>query len=236
AVAEKRDPRSVARGPKVRVKTARKRTTSSARWLQRQLNDPYVAAAQREGYRSRAAYKLIEMNETYGFLKRARQIGDLGAAPGGWTQVVAEICPRTRIVGIDLLEMEPVAGAEIIKLDFLAFEAEERLIALLDGPADVVLSDMAATTTGHRQTDHLRTMALVEAALDFAVKVLAPGGSFVAKVLRGGTEGEILAVMKRHFRTVRHVKPPASRSDSTEMYVIAQGFKGGENSDNSGSN
>lgn len=221
------DPRSVARGPKVRVKTAKKRTTSSARWLQRQLNDPYVAAAKREGYRSRAAYKLREMNDKYQFLKGAQRIVDLGAAPGGWTQIAAEICgPETRIVGIDLLDMEPVPGAEIIKLDFLKPEAEQRLIDLLDGPADVVLSDMAATTTGHRQTDHLRTMALVEAALDFAVKVLGAGGSFVAKVLRGGTEGEALARMKQHFRTVRHVKPPASRSDSTEMYVIAQGFKG----------
>lgn len=220
------DPRSVARGPKVRLKTARKRSNSSARWLQRQLNDPYVAAAKREGYRSRAAYKLIEMNEKHGFLKGARRIVDLGAAPGGWTQVVAELCPDARIIGIDLLEVEPVRGAEIITLDFMAPEAEERLMAMLDGPADVVLSDMAAATTGHRQTDHLRTMGLVETALDFAIKVLAPGGSFVAKVLRGGTENEILNVMKRHFRTVRHVKPPASRSDSTEMYVIAQGFKG----------
>ncbi len=220
------DPRSVARGPKVRVKTARKRSTSSVRWLQRQLNDPYVAAAKREGYRSRAAYKLIEMNEKYGFLKGARRVVDLGAAPGGWTQVVAELCPGARIVGIDLLEVAPIPGADIITMDFMAPEAEERLIAMLDGQADVVLSDMAATTTGHRQTDHLRTMALVETALDFAIKVLAPDGSFVAKVLRGGTENEILTVMKRHFRTVRHVKPPASRPDSTEMYVIAQGFKG----------
>lgn len=220
------DPRSIGRGPKVRVKTARRRSNSSARWLQRQLNDPYVAAAKREGYRSRAAYKLLEMNEKFGFLKGVQRVVDLGAAPGGWTQVVAELCPKARIVGIDLLEVTPLAGAQIIQLDFLAPDAEDRLIALLDGPADIVLSDMAASTTGHKQTDHLRTMALVEAGYHFACKVLAPGGTYLAKVLRGGTEGDLLAEMKRHFRTVKHIKPPASRQDSTEMYVIAQGFKG----------
>ena len=221
------DPKSIGRGPKVRVRTAKKRTAASTRWLERQLNDPYVAAAKRQGYRSRAAYKLLEMNEKFGFLKGARRVVDLGAAPGGWTQVVSEICgPGIKVVGIDLLEVASISGAEIIKLDFLKPEAETRLIELLGGPADVVLSDMAASATGHQQTDHLRTMALVEAAFDFAIKVLAPGGAFVAKVLRGGTEGELLAELKRQFRTVKHMKPPASRSGSTEMYVVAQGFKG----------
>ncbi len=220
------DPRSIGRGPKVRVKTARQRSNSSARWLQRQLNDPYVAAARREGYRSRAAYKLLEMNEKYGFLKGVNRVVDLGAAPGGWSQVVGELCPQSTVIGIDLLDVTPVPNATFIKLDFLAEEAEQRLMDLLDGPADIVLSDMAASTTGHKQTDHLRTMALVEAGLDFACKVLAPGGTYLAKVLRGGTEGEILTVMKQRFRSVKHIKPPASRQDSTEMYVIAQGFKG----------
>lgn len=231
----RRDPKSVSRGPKVRVKTARGRTVSSARWLQRQLNDPYVAAARQEGYRSRAAYKLLEMNEKHGFLKGARRVVDLGAAPGGWTQVVTEICgPGTSIVGIDLLEVEAVPGAVMIRMDFLDETAEERLLAEMDGPADVVLSDMAAVTTGHKQTDHLRTMALCEAALDFAKKVLKPGGSFVAKVLRGGTESTLLDDMKKQFKTVKHMKPPASRSESTEMYVIGMGFRGGsdQNTDN----
>jgi 23S rRNA (uridine2552-2'-O)-methyltransferase len=221
------DPRSVSRGPKVRVKTARRRNTSSTRWLQRQLNDPYVAAAKREGYRSRAAYKLLELNERFGFLKNAARVVDLGAAPGGWTQVVREACgPTTKIVGIDLLEVEPVEGAKIIKLDFLAENAERELITLLEGPADVVLSDMAAASTGHQQTDHMRTMALCEAAFLFAIKVLAPGGAFVAKVLRGGTEDRLLMQMKQQFRVTKHAKPPASRADSTESYIIALGFKG----------
>lgn len=221
------DPRSIGRGPKVRVKTAKKRSNSSARWLERQLNDPYVAAAQRQGYRSRAAYKLLEMNDKHKFLKGAQRVVDLGAAPGGWAQVVGEICGAgTKVVGIDLLAVDPIPGAEIIQLDFLAPDAEARLVALMGGPADVVLSDMAASSTGHRQTDHIRTMTLVEAAFEFACKVLAPGGAFVAKVLRGGTENELLAGLKRQFATVKHVKPPASRSGSTEMYVVAQGFKG----------
>jgi 23S rRNA (uridine2552-2'-O)-methyltransferase len=223
----RQDPRSVSRGPKVRVKTARRRKTSSTRWLQRQLNDPYVAAAKREGYRSRAAYKLLELDERFSFLKNARRVVDLGAAPGGWTQVVRKICgANTRVVGIDLLEVEPIEGAEFIKLDFMADNAEHELIALLDGPADVVLSDMAAASTGHQQTDHMRTMALCEAAYDFAVKVLAPGGSFVAKVLRGGTEDSLLVRMKKQFQVTKHVKPPASRADSTESYIVALGFKG----------
>lgn len=223
---QRRDPRSVSRGPKVRVKSARGRSVSSARWLQRQLNDPYVAAARQEGYRSRAAYKLIEMNEKFGFLKGARRVVDLGAAPGGWTQVVTETGGRgTAVVGIDLLEVEPVQGAIMIQMDFLDADAEARLLAELDGPADLVLSDMAAVTTGHKQTDHLRTMALCETALDFAKKVLRPGGHFVAKVLRGGTEGTLLDDMKKRFETVKHMKPPASRAESTEMYVIGLGFR-----------
>ncbi|RMF11305.1 MAG: RlmE family RNA methyltransferase [Alphaproteobacteria bacterium] len=223
----RRDPKSVGRGPKVRVKSARGRSVSSTRWLQRQLNDPYVAAAREAGYRSRAAFKLIEMNEKHRFLNGARRIVDLGAAPGGWTQVAIEVCgPGAQVVGIDLLEVEAVPGTIFIQMDFLAPDAEERLFAELDGPADVVLSDMAAATTGHRQTDHLRTMALCEAALDFAKKVLRPGGHFVAKVLRGGTENALLEDLKQHFATVKHVKPPASRAESTEMYVIGLGFKG----------
>lgn len=223
----RRDPKSVARGPKVRVKTARKRTLSSTRWLQRQLNDPYVVAARQEGYRSRAAFKLLEMNDKFNFLKGAQRIVDLGAAPGGWTQVIAEITGgNARVVGIDLLEIDPLPGAVFLTMDFLDADAEDRLIEILDGPADVVLSDMAAVTTGHRQTDHLRTMALCEAAFEFACRVLRPGGSFVAKVLRGGTEGTLLDAMKRCFSSVRHVKPPASRSGSTEMYVIGLGYKG----------
>lgn len=221
------DPRSVSRGPKVRVKTARRRNTSSTRWLQRQLNDPYVAAAKREGYRSRAAYKLLELNERFEFLQHAKRVVDLGAAPGGWTQVVREICgPAVKVVGIDLLEVEPIEGARIIKLDFMAENAERELIALLEGPADVVLSDMAAASTGHQQTDHMRTMALCEAAFEFAIKVLAPGGAFVAKVLRGGTEDHLLVQMKKNFRITKHAKPPASRADSTESYIVALGFKG----------
>ncbi|MEX1147800.1 MAG: RlmE family RNA methyltransferase [Sphingomonadales bacterium] len=228
----RRDPKSVARGPKVRVKTARNRTVSSTRWLQRQLNDPYVAAARQEGYRSRAAFKLIEINDKFSLLKGACRVVDLGAAPGGWTQVVVESTGgQARVVGIDLLEVDALPGATMLTMDFLAHEAEQRLMAELDGPADVVLSDMAATTTGHRQTDHLRTMALCEAAFDFACKVLRPGGNFVAKVLRGGTEGGLLDAMKQRFTTVRHVKPPASRSGSTEMYVVGLGFKAGDASE-----
>lgn len=223
----RQDPRSVSRGPKVRVKTAARRKTSSTRWLQRQLNDPYVAAAKRDGYRSRAAFKLLELNERFEFLKGARRVVDLGAAPGGWTQVVRQICgAQTKVVGIDLQDVEPIEGAVIIKLDFMADNAERELMALLEGPAHVVLSDMAAASTGHQQTDHLRTMALCEAAFLFAVKVLCPGGAFVAKVLRGGTEDKLLVAMKRNFKVVRHAKPPASRADSTESYIVAMGFKG----------
>lgn len=221
------DPRSVTRGPKVRVKTAARRKTSSTRWLQRQLNDPYVAAAKRDGYRSRAAFKLLELNERFEFLKGARRVVDLGAAPGGWTQVVRQICgSQTKVVGIDLQDVEPIQGATIIKLDFMSDNAEQELITLLEGPAHVVLSDMAAASTGHQQTDHMRTMALCETAFLFAVKVLCPGGAFVAKVLRGGTEDKLLVAMKRSFKVVKHAKPPASRADSTESYIVAMGFKG----------
>lgn len=220
------DTRSRSRGAKIRVKTARRRSASSARWLERQLNDPYVAEAKRLGYRSRAAFKLAELDDRFGFLKGAGRILDLGAAPGGWVQVALERAGSdARIVAVDLLPMEPAGGAEILELDFMADDAPERIRAALGGAADVVLSDMAAPATGHKQTDHLRTMALLEAAYDFALEVLAPGGAFVAKVLRGGTEAELLGAMKQHFESVRHVKPPASRKESTELYVVATGFR-----------
>lgn len=214
-------------GLKVRVRTARGRKLSSTRWLQRQLNDPYVEAARRDGYRSRAAYKLIELDDQYDLLRGVKRVADLGAAPGGWTQVmVARLPSDARIVGIDILEMEPIAGADLVKMDFLDVKAPELLKEMLKGKADLVLSDMAAPTTGHKQTDHLRTMALCEASLDFAMDVLAPGGSMVAKVLRGGTESELLTRMKQNFATVKHAKPPASRPESVEWYVVARGFTG----------
>ncbi|MFG1294659.1 RlmE family RNA methyltransferase [Xanthobacter variabilis] len=215
---------------KVRVKTARGRTTSSQKWLQRQLNDPYVARAKREGWRSRAAFKLIEMDEKAKLLKKGMRIVDLGAAPGGWSQVAARKigldAGHGKIVGIDLLEMEPIAGVHFEQMDFLAPDAPERLLAMLDGPADLVMSDMAANATGHKKTDHLKIVALVELAADFARQVLAPGGAFLAKVLQGGTEGALLADLKRDFAQVRHVKPAASRADSAELYVLATGYRG----------
>jgi 23S rRNA (uridine2552-2'-O)-methyltransferase len=215
----------------VRVKTAGKRTPSSARWLERQLNDPYVAEAKRLGYRSRAAFKLAQLDDRFGLIKPGARVVDLGAAPGGWTQVAVERSKaregRGHVVAIDLSPMEPAEGAEILELDFLDADAPKRLRALLGGPADLVMSDMAAPATGHPQTDHLRIMALAEAAYDFAREVLAPGGAFLAKVLRGGTERQLLDALKRDFATVRHVKPPASRADSAEIYVIAAGFRGG---------
>jgi 23S rRNA (uridine2552-2'-O)-methyltransferase len=221
-----------ARDLKQRLRTAHKRTLSSQKWLERQLNDPYVARAKREGYRSRAAYKLMEIDDKYRFLKLSGRVVDLGAAPGGWTQVAAQRVGagegRGKVVGIDLLPVEPFAGATFLQLDFMAPEAPERLVELLAGPADVVLSDMAANATGHRKTDHLKIMGLAEAAADFARAVLAPGGAYLAKVLQGGTEGALLADLKRDFATVRHVKPAASRSDSAELYVLATGFRGGE--------
>ncbi len=213
-----------------RVHTARKRKHSSTLWLHRQLNDPYVAEAKRQGYRSRAAFKLKEIDDKYRLLKPGARVVDLGAAPGGWTQVAVErINPaqssRSYIVGIDLLEVEPVAGATILKGDFTDDTAPERLKALMNGPADLVMSDMAADTTGHRPTDHLRTLNLAEMAVAFAVEVLAPGGAFVCKLFQGGETKLLLDQLKRDFTTVRHVKPPASRADSVEMYVLATGFR-----------
>ena len=214
----------------VRLKKARKHKPSSQRWLERQLNDPYVAAAKREGKRSRAAFKLAEMDDKYRFLKPGLHVVDLGAAPGGWSQVAADrvksIGGNGQVVAIDILEMEPLAGVEALHLDFTSEGAEEQLKALMqDGRADVVLSDMAAPTTGHTRTDHLRIMGLAEAAAHFAFDVLTPGGTFLAKVLQGGTERDLLDLLKRKFRTVRHVKPPASRADSAELYVLATGYR-----------
>ncbi|HEX2891985.1 RlmE family RNA methyltransferase [Vineibacter terrae] len=216
----------------VRVKTARGRTVSSARWLERQLNDPYVHEAKRLGYRSRAAFKLSEIDDQFRFLRPGAAVVDLGCAPGGWCQVaVQRIRPLEtggRIVGIDLTPVEPIAGVTLLHQDFMSDEAPARLKEALGGPADAVLSDMAAPATGHPQTDHLRIMGLAEAAHDFAREVLKPGGAFVAKVLRGGTERALLEQLKRDFRVVKHVKPPASRADSAEMFVVATGFRGGE--------
>ncbi len=214
-------------GSRVRVKTARGRTTSSNRWLARQLNDPYVKRAHADGYRSRAAYKLIELDEKFGFLKGAKRVVDLGIAPGGWTQVVRKKCPAAIVAGIDLLPVDPIPGVDIVQMDFMDEEAPDWLIEALGGPADLVLSDMAANTVGHQQTDHLRTMALVEAAADFAIQVLKPGGAFVAKSLAGGSDSELVALLKRTFTSVKHAKPPASRTGSSEWYVVAAGFKGG---------
>ncbi len=209
-----------------RVKTARGRTASSNRWLSRQLNDPYVRQAKAEGYRSRAAYKLIELDEKFGVLKGVHRVIDLGIAPGGWSQVVRKLRPKASVVGIDLLETDPIEGVTLLQMDFMADDAPAKLAEALGGKADLVMSDMAANTVGHKQTDHLRTMGLVEAAAWFAVEHLEPGGAFVAKVFAGGTDAEILALLKKHFRTVKHAKPPASRKGSSEWYVIAQGFKG----------
>jgi len=213
-------------GGRTRVKTAKGRKIGSTKWLERQLNDPYVKRAKAEGYRSRAAYKLTELDERFGFLKGARRVVDLGIAPGGWTQVVRHKVPGASIVGIDLLETEPIEGAAILQMDFMDDKAPDLLKEALGGQADLVLSDMAANTVGHPQTDHLRTMALVEAALHFAAEVLGPGGAFVAKVLAGGADNELVAELKRRFSTVKHAKPPASRKGSSEWYVVAQGFKG----------
>ena len=211
-----------------RVKTARGRTASSTRWLERQLNDPYVRQAKAEGYRSRAAYKLAELDDRFALLRRATRVVDLGIAPGGWSQVVRKRAPKAAVVGIDLLPTEPIEGVTIFQMDFMADEAPQALAEALGGPPDLVLSDMAANTVGHKQTDHLRTMGLVEAAAHFAVETLAEGGAFVAKVLAGGTDTDLLALLKQHFRTVKHAKPPASRKGSSEWYVVAQGFKGRE--------
>jgi 23S rRNA (uridine2552-2'-O)-methyltransferase len=220
-------PGSGTRNLKQRVKTANKRSLSSQKWLERQLNDPYVARAKREGYRSRAAYKLLEIDEKYHLLKTGQRVVDLGAAPGGWSQIAArKVGPKGKVVGIDLLPIDPMPGVEFIELDFLDESAPGKLIEMLGGPADVVMSDMAANTTGHKKTDHLRIMGLAEAAIYFAREILAPGGVFIAKVFQGGTESELLADLKRDFAVVRHVKPAASRADSAELYVMATGFRG----------
>jgi 23S rRNA (uridine2552-2'-O)-methyltransferase len=218
------------RALKTRVKMTRKRTPASARWLERQLNDPYVAQARREGYRSRAAYKLIEIDDKHKMLKRGERIIDLGAAPGGWSQVAAGRVGAHegwgRVIAIDLLEMDPIEGVEFRQMDFHDRKAPDQLREWLGGLADGVLSDMAANATGHRKTDQLRIIGLVELAADFASEVLAPGGFFLAKVLQGGAEGELLARLKRDFASVRHLKPKASRADSAELYLLATGFRG----------
>jgi 23S rRNA (uridine2552-2'-O)-methyltransferase len=212
---------------KTRVKTARKRSAASSAWLERQLNDPYVARAKREGYRSRAAFKLLEIDARYHILKRGQKVVDLGAAPGGWSQAaVGKVGDKGQVFGIDLLPIEPIVGVEFRVLDFLDSEAPRILKEWLGGPADVVLSDMAANATGHRKTDHLRIMGLVERAAEFATEILAEGGTFLAKVLQGGTETALLAELKRQFAEVRHVKPKASRADSSELYVLATNFRG----------
>jgi len=220
-----------ARDLKVRVKTGKSRSLSSKLWLERQLNDPYVARAKREGLRSRAAYKLMEIDDKHHLLKRRAKVVDLGAAPGGWSQIAAKRVGAGdssggRVVAIDILEMDAMPGVEFLHLDFLDPRAPEELKALLGGPADLVLSDMAANATGHRKTDHLRIMALAEAAAEFAREVLAPGGAFMCKVLQGGTETTLLAELKRDFASVKHVKPAASRADSAELYLLATGFRG----------
>lgn len=209
-----------------RLKSAKGRKVSSTRWLERQLNDPYVRRAKAENYRSRAAYKLIELDERFGLLRGVHAVVDLGIAPGGWSQVVRRKAPKSSIVGIDLLPTDPIEDVTILQMDFMDDAAPDQLKEALGGPADLVLSDMAANTVGHQQTDHLRTMALVEAGLEFALGVLRPGGAYVAKVLAGGADNQLVAELKRNFATVKHAKPPASRKDSSEWYVIAQGFKG----------
>lgn len=219
------------RALKVRVKTAKGRKLSSTLWLERQLNDPYVRRAQQDGLRSRAAYKLSEIDADHGLLKPGMRIVDLGAAPGGWSQIAARRIGvgapgGGELVAVDIQPMDPIPGATMLELDFLEDGADETVKAALGGPADLVLSDMAAPATGHRQTDHLRIMALCEAAAVFAGDVLAPDGAFLCKVLQGGAEAGLLAELKRAFARVRHVKPPASRADSAETYLLAQGFRG----------
>ncbi|HEY0311606.1 MAG TPA: RlmE family RNA methyltransferase [Allosphingosinicella sp.] len=208
------------------IRTAKGRKVSSTKWLERQLNDPYVKRAKAEGYRSRAAYKLIELDDRFGFLKGAERVIDLGVAPGGWTQVVRKRVPKALVVGIDFLPTEPIDGATLLQLDFMDETAPAKLREALGGLADIVLSDMAANTVGHPQTDHLRTMGLVEAGLEFAAEILKPGGAYVAKVLAGGADNNLVAELKRRFTIVKHAKPPASRKGSSEWYVVAQGFKG----------
>lgn len=212
------------RGVSVRVRTARKRSHSSTLWLERQLNDPYVQEAKRLGYRSRAAFKLVQLDTRYPFLHKGQTVVDLGAAPGGWTQVAA--AKGCRVVALDILAMDPVPGAAVLHMDFMADDAPDQLRAALGGRADCVLSDMAAPTTGHPPTDHLRIIALCEAAYDFACEVLKPGGTFVCKVFQGGAQHDLLTCVKRDFTSVRHVKPDASRKESAEVYLLATGFRG----------
>ncbi|HEY1981533.1 MAG TPA: RlmE family RNA methyltransferase [Xanthobacteraceae bacterium] len=210
----------------VHLKDQKRRTLSSRTWLERQLSDPYVARAKSEGFRSRAAYKLAEIDDKYHLFKQGSRVVDLGAAPGGWSEIALKrIGPKGRVIALDILEFKPMTGVEFLKLDFLDITAPDRLKEVLGGDADVVLSDMAANATGHRPTDHLRIMALAEAAAQFACEVLAKGGSFVCKVLQGGTEATLLAELKRDFESVKHVKPPASRADSAELYLLARGFR-----------
>jgi 23S rRNA (uridine2552-2'-O)-methyltransferase len=215
---------SGARTATVRLRTAKGRPTASQLWLVRQLNDPYVQAAKAQGFRSRAAFKLIEIDDRFKLIRKGARVVDLGAAPGGWSQV-AVLRGAARVVGVDLLEMDPVPGAQIIHGDFADEAMPERLEKLLNGQADLVISDMAPNTTGHNATDHLRIMGLAEMAMEFAIQVLAPGGGFIAKVFQGGSEREMLARLKMHFSTVRHAKPPASRKESSELYVVATGFR-----------
>jgi 23S rRNA (uridine2552-2'-O)-methyltransferase len=215
------------RGLTVAVKTAKKRTPASARWLQRQLNDPYVAAAKAQGWRSRAAFKLIELDDRFHLIRKGSRVLDLGAAPGGWTQVAVKRGAAS-VLAVDLLPIDPIHGATILQGDFTSADMPQTLMGALGGAADLVLSDMAPNTTGHGATDHLRIVALAEMALDFAAQVLTPGGAFVAKVFQGGSEKQILDVLKRCFSTVRHAKPPASRKESSELYVVATGFRGRE--------
>ncbi len=210
---------------KQRVKTARKRTPQSTAWLARQLNDPYVKQAQADGYRSRAAYKLLQLDEKFHFLRGCRAVVDLGVAPGGWAQVVRREIPKAAIVGIDLLPVSPIEGVILLEMDFMADEAPDRLMQELGMAPDLVLSDMAANTVGHKQTDHLRTIGLVEAAAEFAIETLVPGGHFISKCFAGGADGELLKILKANFKSVKHAKPAASRKDSVELYLIAMGKK-----------
>ncbi len=220
----KKPGRRTTRDATVRVKKTNQRTTSSARWLQRQLNDPYVHEAQRLGYRARSAFKLIELDDKMKFIKKGCIVVDLGAAPGGWSQVAVER-GAGKVIGLDLLPIEPLPGVTFLQMDFMNDDAPEALIMAMGSGADVVLSDMAPNTMGHKQTDHLRIMGLVEAAYEFATQVLKPGGTFVSKIFQGGAQGELLAMMKADFAVVKHVKPPASRKESAEQYVVATGFR-----------
>jgi 23S rRNA (uridine2552-2'-O)-methyltransferase len=214
------------RGKKERVKTARRRKASSTRWLERQLNDPYVAAARSQGYRARSAFKLKEIAERYHLLKGAKTVVDLGAAPGGWCQVVREMAPKARVIAVDRSPMAPIAGVAFIEGDFLEEDTHQKVVAAVKGGVELVMSDLANPSTGHRATDQLKTMALAEAAADFALRTLKPGGAFLAKVLQGGGEAELLRALKGRFAKVFHVKPPASRQDSRELYLLATGFRG----------